>query len=91
MTKTIDWGDGTTDKITLTYNAASGNQNVSISSDANSDFVERSKDITFSALVGGKVVLTRTLTITQQGRNLIVVTDNGVATTDNDVVGGDEA
>lgn len=62
--KTIDWGDGTGEKITLTYNAASGNQTVQVSSVKNSTTSKRSKTITFATTVGGTV--TRTLTVTQQ-------------------------
>lgn len=63
-TKTIDWGDGTSDKLTLTYSAMNGNQNVSVSSDPNNTGKARSKSVTFSTSVGGSV--TRTLSVTQK-------------------------
>lgn len=53
MTKSIDWGDGSGDKITLTYPAASGNQQVSVSSDPNGTGVERTKVVTIAADTGG--------------------------------------
>lgn len=63
--KTIDWGDGTGEKITLTYNAASGNQTVQVSSAKNTTTSKRSKTITFATTAGGSV--TRTITVTQKG------------------------
>lgn len=62
-TKTIDWGDGTTDKITLTYPSLTGSQSVSVSSDPNNTGKTRSKSVTFSTTVGGSV--TRTLSLSQ--------------------------
>lgn len=63
-TKTIDWGDGTSDKITLTYSSNSGNQQVSVSSDANGTGKARSKTITFATTLGG--VVSRTLSLSQK-------------------------
>lgn len=63
-TKTIDWGDGSGDKITLTYASASGNQSVSVSSDPNATGKTRSKSVTFSTSIGG--VVTRTLSVSQK-------------------------
>lgn len=63
MTKTIDWGDGSGDKITLTYDAASGNQTVQVSSAKNLTSKKRSKTITFATTVGGTI--SRTLSVSQ--------------------------
>ena len=60
-TTTIPWNDGSGDVITLTYPAASGNQTVAVSSDANTG-AARTKVVTFSA--GG---ITRELTVNQRG------------------------
>lgn len=49
ITKTIEWGDGSNDNIYLTYDSASGDQEVLVSSDANSSAVSRTKSVTFSA------------------------------------------
>lgn len=56
---TIDWDDGSGDKIYISADAFGGNQNVLVSSDANAGLA-RSKDITFRA---GDVV--RVLTVNQ--------------------------
>lgn len=48
-TTTIPWGDGSGDNIYLTYPSASGNQEVSVTSDENRG-AARSKAITFSAV-----------------------------------------
>ena len=63
MTTTINWGDGTTDKITLTYSAAQGDQTVQVSSDPNNGNNDRTKTITFKTTSGGTV--TKTLTVKQ--------------------------
>lgn len=90
MTTKIPWDDGTGDQITLTYSGTSGVQTVLITSDEHQDFSDRQKDITFKVVAGGTTI-ERTLTVKQSGRDLIIVTDNDVATSDNDVVGGDLA
>lgn len=87
--KTIDWGDGTGDKIYLNYPASSGDQQVAITSDVNGGYVTRSKDITATAS-GGGTTATRTITINQAGKDIIIITRNGVASTDNNVAVGYE-
>jgi len=47
-TTTIPWGDGSGDNLYLTYPSASGNQTISVTSDANGG-AARSKVVTFSA------------------------------------------
>ncbi len=61
MTQTIEWADGSGDKIYINADAFGGNQTVLVSSDANAGSA-RSKDITFQA--GG---ITRVLTVNQAG------------------------
>lgn len=51
-TTTIGWGDGSGDNIYLTYPSASGDQTVSVSSDANTG-AARTKTVTFTALASG--------------------------------------
>lgn len=89
MVTQIDWGDGSGDKITLTYSATSGNQTVLVSSVANAGANPRSKDIKFIAVVGGTTI-ERTLTVTQlAGSNdLIVPTYNYVYPVYEDVARG---
>lgn len=57
VTTEIAWGDGTSDKIYLTRNASEGNQQVLVSSDANTG-AARSKVVTFSASGASPVTLT---------------------------------
>lgn len=59
-TTEIAWGDGSGDKIYLTSDAFEGDQNVLVSSDANSSIYPRSKDIIFS---NGNI--STTLSVTQ--------------------------
>ena len=61
-TTTIPWGDGSGDNIYLTYPSASGDQTVSVSSDANTG-AARSKVVSFTSGVGSIV---RTLTVEQE-------------------------
>lgn len=61
VTTEIPWGDGSGDKIYLTRNASEGDQNVQVSSDANTGSA-RSKVVTFTSGVGN---IQRQLTINQ--------------------------
>lgn len=61
VTTEIPWGDGSGDKIYLTRNASEGDQNVQVSSDANTG-AARSKVVTFTSGVGN---IQRQLTINQ--------------------------
>ena len=56
-TTTIPWGDGSGDNLYLTYPSASGDQSVSVTSDANTG-AARSKVVTFSAVGVTPVTLT---------------------------------
>ena len=59
---TIPWGDGSGDNIYLTYSSASGDQEVLVSSDANTGSA-RTKTVTFTSTVGS---ITRMLTVSQE-------------------------
>ena len=56
-TTTIPWGDGSSDNIYLDYPSASGNQTITVTSDANTGNA-RSKTVTFSASGVSPVSLT---------------------------------
>lgn len=88
MTTQIDWGDGSGDKITLTYTAASGDQTVLISSAAYTGQSYRTKDITFTVSAGGTTI-TRVLTVKQSsGSTLTIITYNDAAITHSDTAVG---
>ena len=89
MVQEIEWGDGSGQKLYLTYTAASGNQTVSITSDALAGYEPRSKDLVFSASAGGTTV-TSTLRVTQTAKDITIVTFNDKAITRNDVAVGYE-
>lgn len=89
MTTQIGWNDGTGEKIYLSYSASEGNQTVTITSDAHTGYVERTRDITFSAFAGGTTI-SRVLTVVQQGKDITIITRNDVAMTENDVAVGYE-
>ena len=89
MTTQIGWNDGTGEKIYLSYSASEGSQTVTITSDAHTGYVERTKDITFSATAGGTTI-SRVLTVVQQGKDITIITRNDVAMTENDVAVGYE-
>lgn len=86
MTQEIAWGDGSGDKIYLTYSASTGDQTVLVSSDANTGYTTRSKNIIFSASGASSV----TLTVSQTGKDITIITRNDVAITVNDVAVGYE-
>ena len=89
MTTQIGWNDGTGDNIYLSYTASEGNQTVTITADAHTGYVERTRDITFSATAGGTTI-SRVLTVVQQGKDITIITRNDVAMTENDVAVGYE-
>ena len=89
MTTQIGWNDGTGENIYLSYSASEGNQTVTITSDAHTGYVERTRDITFSATAGGTTI-SRVLTVVQQGKDITIITRNDVAMTENDVAVGYE-
>lgn len=84
MRTTIPWEDGSGDNIYLDYAAASGNQTVLVSSDANDTYEERRKNITFATT--GVTPVTATLTVIQASNgDLVVITFNGNCITRNNV------
>ena len=89
MTTQVSWNDGTGEKIYLSYSASEGNQTVTITSDAHTGYVERTKDITFSAIAGGTTI-SKTLTVVQSGKDITIITRNDVAMTENEVAVGYE-
>lgn len=77
----IPWGDGSGDKIYLTYSEADGDQTVLVSSDANGG-AARQKVITFVSTVGN---ISRSLTVLQEsGMDYVSITWNDVCITYND-------
>ncbi len=90
MVTQIPWGDGSGEKIYLTYSASEGNQTVSVTSDAHTGYVERTKDITFT-VVAGQTTITRTLTVSQRGKDITIIVYNyETAITYNDTAVGYE-
>ena len=86
LSQEIAWGDGTGDKIYITGTASEGNQTLSISSDANTGYLDRTKTLTFSASGADSV----TLTVTQSSKSITIITYNDKAITRNDVAVGYE-
>ena len=80
MTSQISWGDGTSDKITLTYGATEGTVSVAVSSDPFTGYESRTKDITFQVSAGGTTI-SKVLTVVQSGKNITIITRNDVYTT----------
>lgn len=89
MTTSLSWNDGTTDKLYLTYAASEGNQTISVTSDAHTGYESRSRDVVFQVTAGGTTI-TRTLTVTQSGKDITIITRNDVAITSNNVAVGYE-
>lgn len=89
MTTQVEWGDGSGEKIYLSYAASEGNQTIQVTSDAHTGYVNRTKDINFS-ITAGQTTITRTLTVVQQGKDITIITRNDVAMTENDVAVGYE-
>lgn len=89
MTTQVSWGDGSGENIYLTYGASEGNQTISVTSDAHTGYVERTKDITFK-VIAGQTTITRTLTVIQSGKDITIVTYNDNAIKSNEVAVGYE-
>lgn len=89
MTTQVEWGDGSGEKIYLSYAASEGNQTIQVTSDAHTGYVNRTKDINFS-IIAGQTTITRTLTVVQAGKDITIITRNDVAMTENDVAVGYE-
>ena len=89
MTTSLDWNDGSGEKLNLTYWASEGTQTVAVTSDAHTGYIQRSRDIVFQVTAGGTTI-SRTLTVTQSGKNITIITRNDVAMTSNEVAVGYE-
>ena len=89
MTTTVDWNDGTGEKLYLTYGASEGTQTIAITSDPHTGYVTRSKDIVFSVSVGG-LSISRTLTVSQSAKDITIVTFNDTAVIHNNTAVGYE-
>ncbi len=89
MTTSLSWNDGTTDKLYLTYTASEGNQTIAVTSDAHTGYIERSRDVVFTVTAGGTTI-SRTLTVTQLGKDITIITRNDVYSVDNEVAVGYE-
>ena len=89
MTTSLDWNDGSGDKLYLTYGASEGTQTVSVSSDPHTGYVERTRDIVFQVSAGGTTI-SRTLTVAQSGKDITIITRNDNAITRNEVAIGFE-
>lgn len=89
MVTEVPWNDGTGEKIYLTYGASEGNQTISVTSDAHTGYVNRTKDIVFT-VSAGSTTITRTLTVNQSGKDITIITFNDVAMTENEVAVGYE-
>lgn len=63
--KTIMWGDGTADTLTVTYTGGAGSSELSVSSDPNRSLVVRT--LTVSLRSGG--VTLASLTVSQKARS----------------------
>ena len=89
MTTSLNWNDGSGEKLYLTYSASEGTQTVAVTSDAHTGYIQRSRDIVFQVTAGGTTI-SRTLTVTQSGKNITIITRNDVAMTSNEVAVGYE-
>lgn len=88
MTTSLNWNDGTTDKLYLTYSASEGNQNISVSSDALTGAGSRSRDVVFQVTAGGTTI-TRVLKVRQGVDGVItIITRNDTVIKVNDVAVG---
>lgn len=65
-TVAIAWGDGTADKITVTYTGAVGNSSMSVTSDPNKSLSQRNKTLTLKDSNG---IARATLTVSQKPRS----------------------
>lgn len=65
-TQTIAWGDGTADKMTVTYSGTIGSSQMAVASDPNASLSQRVKTINLKDSSG---VIRATLTVTQNPRS----------------------
>ena len=89
MTTQVPGNDGTGESLYLTYGASEGNQTVTVTSDAHTGYIDRTRDIVFS-VTAGSTTISRTLTVRQAGKDITIITRNDVASTENEVAVGYE-
>ena len=89
MTTSLSWNDGTGDYLYLTYGATEGTVTVTVTSDPLAGYGARTRDVVFQVSAGGTTI-TKTLTVTQNGKDIIIITRNDVATSYDDVAVGYE-
>lgn len=89
MVTQVPWGDGSGEKIYLSYSASEGNQTITVTSDAHTGYVSRTKDIVFT-VVAGQTTISRTLTVSQEGKDITIITYNEKAITRNETAVGYE-
>ena len=89
MVTEVPWGDGSGEKIYLSYSASEGNQTITVTSDAHTGYVSRTKDIVFT-VVAGQTTISRTLTVSQEGKDITIITYNEKAITRNETAVGYE-
>lgn len=89
MTTTVDWNDGSGEKLYLTYGASEGTQTIAITSDPHTGYVTRTKDIVFSVSAGG-LSISKTLTVSQSAKDITIITFNDTTITHNDTAVGYE-
>lgn len=89
MVTQLDWNDGSNEKLYLTYGSSDGTQTIAISSDPNVGYTTRTRDIVFQVSTGSATIQ-RTLTVSQTGKDIIIITRNNTSVTRNDVALGYE-
>lgn len=89
MVTQVPWGDGSGEKIYLSYSASEGNQTITVTSDAHTGYVSRTKDIVFT-VIAGQTTISRTLTVSQEGKDITIITYNEKAITRNETAVGYE-
>nr|DAF13301.1 MAG TPA: hypothetical protein [Caudoviricetes sp.] len=74
-TTTIAWGDGTADKITVTYAGTVGSSQMTIASNVNQSLNQRKKTINLT--INGQTKATVTVTQPARSRSYSVAYNNG--------------
>lgn len=73
-TQSIAWTTGN-GNITLSYSSGQGSETVTVTSDANNLYVDRSQTLTFSTTLGAEI--SRTVTVTQKMKEPNFLTSEG--------------
>ena len=86
----INWNDGSGDMMTVSMTGSpEGTKEIQVSSNPNNGYQARTQVLTFQTTAGSPTV-TKTLTVTQPGKDITVITYNDKAITRNDVAVGYE-